>query len=60
MDTLKVIRNSCPVDFINNLDSNRESLLIRYIDNESDGNRNRERENDSKDQKLERPNYKQN
>ena len=60
MDTLRVIQNRYLVDLINNLDSNRESPLIRYIDNESDSDRNRKKENNSKDPRLERPNYRQN
>lgn len=43
------MRNKHPVDLINDKNFNKKSFLVRYIDDESDNNRNKEKKDDSKD-----------
>lgn len=60
MDTLGIIKNKYPVSPMNNMDSNKKSFLIHYINNESDGNINRKREDNFQEPRLEKLDHRQN
>ncbi len=60
VDISGVMRDWRPVDPVNNVDSDRESSLVCCTDDESDGDGNREREDDSEDPRPERPDHRQN
>lgn len=57
VNTLGVMNNRHSINLVNNIDSDKESFFVYYIDNESDDNRNRIKEDDSKNLRLERYNY---
>lgn len=51
------MNNRHSINLVNNIDSDKESFFVYYIDNESDDNRNRKKEDDSKNLRLERYDY---
>lgn len=54
------MRDKCLVDPVNNVNSNRKSSLVRYTDDESDGDGNKEREVSSEVPRPEKPDHRQN
>lgn len=57
VDTLGIMGDKCLVDSMNNVNSNRKSFLVYPINDKSDGNGNKKREDISKDPRFKKPNH---